>query len=602
MKIKTVLKTSQKKEVYSLVWQDHYIYFIVNRQLGVFDLDKSNGDPYMLSHISRPSYLSVRGSFLFVGTDDGMLQLHERIGGSGQAWTPFIRQSALLSRYVCDIVWNPVDNNKFAVAGNDKFIYIMKFQPEDRNWTTQHTFTAKTDKASVTSLRWSHSKINILLSFHIEGKVYMWNTNEPEKPPLTITYHCPMWCGMFFPSNENIIMCSGKAISLELIDIKSALAENEITICSKVDALLKVKWASKSLNMPYAPVLTRTEKKRQRRNQRREEVRKEAVAFNKETEMAKETDAPAKESPTTDSPDHETPVEDMMKSLSLDKKQNVTTTKECLKCKELESNNPPESLLIHSRTCLYLAGKELNKSALEKLAIVLTEDAAKIDKSVLMSKLFSTKVTAKKLISIELNNLKQSNTKDIAPLSLFISTFKLREELEEHMANKTLTEWHLSVAPSVSFALWQDCCRVYAKQMEEKGYIMHAATYLLSLGLQKEAIELFLANEYYKEALVHARICLPATDPIIKTIINRWLEQLEGTGNYAAAALICVLDNEMLRGYTFLRKFRNCTPEIADLMEQIKRIGQLGVVLDNCAPAEQPEHNGAAAAAVEEEA
>ncbi|KAH8257917.1 hypothetical protein KR038_002991 [Drosophila bunnanda] len=600
MKIRTVLKTPQKKEVYSLVWQDHYIYFIVNRQLGIFDLDKSKGEPYMLSHISRPSYLSVRGSFLFIGTDDGMLQLHERVSGSGQAWTPFIRQSALLSRYVCDIVWSPMDNNKFAVAGNDKLIYIMRFQPADRNWTTEHTFTAKGDKASVTSLRWSHSKVNILLSFHIEGKVYMWNTNEPEKPPLTITYHCPMWCGMFLPSNENIIMCSGKAISLELIDIKSALAENEITICSKVDALLKVKWASKSLNMPYAPALTRMEKKRQRRNQRKMEVRQEAEALNKETEKAKETDAPANESLTKDSLDHETPVEDMLKSLSLDKKQNVTTTKECMKCKELESSNPPESLL-HSRTCLYLAGKELNKSALEKLAIVLTEDAAKIDKSVLMSKLFSTKVTAKKLISIELNNLKQSNTKDISPLSLVISTFKLREELEEHMANKTLTEWHLSVAPSVSFALWQDCCRVYAKQMEEKGYIMHAATYLLSLGMQKEAIELFLANEYYKEALVHARICLPATDPIIKIIINRWLEQLEGTGNYAAAALICVLDNEMLRGYTFLRKFRNCTPEIADLMEQIKRIGQLGAVLDNCAPSKQPEHNGAAAAAVEEE-
>ncbi|KAH8253018.1 hypothetical protein KR032_003203 [Drosophila birchii] len=592
MKVKTVLKTPQKKEVYSLAWQDHYIYFIANRQLGIFDLDKMKGEPYMLTHISRPSYLSVRGSFLFIGTDDGMLQLHERISGPGHAWSPFIRQSALLSRYVCDIVWSPLDQNKFAVAGNDKFMYIMQFQPADRNWTTLHTFTAKGDKASVTSLRWSHTKSNILLSFHIEGKVCMWNTNEPEKPPLTITYHCPMWCGMFLPSNDNIIMSSGKSISLDMIDIKSALDENEATICSKVDALLNVKWASKSLNMPYAAPFNKTDKKRQRQNQRRAEARQEAKVTNKETEKAKEN-------LRKDSLDHETPVEEMIEALSLDKKQNVTTIKECLKCKELESNNPPESLLIHSRTCLYLAGKELNKNALEKLAIVLTEDAAKIDKSVLMSKLFSTKVTAKKLISIELNNLRQSNAKDISPLSLVISTFKLREELEEHMAKKTLTEWHLSVAPSVSFALWQDCCRVYAKQMEEKGYIMHAATYLLSLGMQNEAIELFLANEYYKEALVHARICLPATDPIIKTIINRWLEQLEGTGNYAAAALICVLDNEMLRGYTFLRKFRNCTPEIADLMEQIKRIGQLGSVLDNCATAEQ---NGAAAAAAPEEA
>lgn len=40
----------------------------------------------------------------------------------------------------------------------------------------------------------------------------------------------------------------------------------------------------------------------------------------------------------------------------------------------------------------------------------------------------------------------------------------------------------------------------------------------------------------------------------------------------------------MLRGYLYLRKFRNCTPEIADLMEQIKRIGQLGPMFDDGCP------------------
>jgi len=50
----------------------------------------------------------------------------------------------------------------------------------------------------------------------------------------------------------------------------------------------------------------------------------------------------------------------------------------------------------------------------------------------------------------------------------------------------------------------------------------------------------------------------------------------------------------MLRGYSYLRKYRNCTPEIADLMDQIKRIGQLGGVLDGCAPNE-PIHNGSTA-------
>ncbi|XP_016930052.3 gem-associated protein 5 [Drosophila suzukii] len=591
MKVKTHLRTPHKKEVYSLVWQDHFIYFIVNRVFGFFDLSKSKTEPTVVNCISRPSYLSVRGSFLFVGTDDGLLQLHERDSGMDKSWTPFIRQSALLARYVTDIAWCPLDSNKFAVAGNDKSVYVMEFQPAERNWRTLHTFTANAEKASITSLKWSHTQKHLLLTFHIEGKVCLWNCNEPEKPPLTITYHCPMWCGMFLPTNENIIMCSGKALSVELIDIK---AGDEKSICPKVDALLNVKWASKSLTQPYAPVLTAADKKRQRREQRKVTAKQQNETVKQEEKKIQESVAPVNNNSVKNIPANETPVEDMLGALSLDNKSQKINPKECPKCKELEARQPPDSFLTHSRTCLYLTQKELNKSALEKLAIVLTEDAAKIDKSVLMSKLFSTKVMAKELIATELTNLKHSNTKDIAPLCLAISTFKLREELEQHMANKTLTEWHLSVAPSVSFTLWQDCCRAYAKQMEEKGFIMHAATYLFSLGMQSEAINLFLTNEYFKEALAHARICLPATDPLIKTIINKWLEHLEGTGNFAAAALICVLDNEMLRGYSYLRKFRNCTPEIAELMDQIKRIGQLGGVLDGCAPLE-PIHNGSTA-------
>lgn len=148
------------------------------------------------------------------------------------------------------------------------------------------------------------------------------------------------------------------------------------------------------------------------------------------------------------------------------------------------ASNVPNPLQ-HSRTCLCLAQKELNKYALDKLAIVLTEDPAKIDNSVLMSKLFSTKVMAKELVATErklhlfnrfnraetnfqgcllinfinahlstlllVNNLKHSNNKDIAPLNLALTTFKVREELEQHIANKTLTEWHVSVAPAVSY-------------------------------------------------------------------------------------------------------------------------------------------------------
>lgn len=55
------------------------------------------------------------------------------------------------------------------------------------------------------------------------------------------------------------------------------------------------------------------------------------------------------------------------------------------------------------------------------------------------------------LCPLAVTNLKLSNNKDIAPLCLAVSTFKLRDELQQHIENKTLNEWHLSVAPSVSY-------------------------------------------------------------------------------------------------------------------------------------------------------
>jgi len=280
-----------------------------------------------------------------VGTDDGLLQLHERDSGMDKSWTPFIRQSALLARYVTDIAWCPLDSNKFAVAGNDKSVYVMEFQPAERNWRTLHTFTANAEKASITSLKWSHTQKHLLLTFHIEGKVCLWNCNEPEKPPLTITYHCPMWCGMFLPTNENIIMCSGKALSVELIDIK---AGDEKSICPKVDALLNVKWASKSLTQPYAPVLTAADKKRQRREQRKVTSKLQNEAVNKEEKKIQESVAPVNNNSVKNIPANETPVEDMLGALSLDNKSQKINPKECPKCKELEARQPPDSFLTVS--------------------------------------------------------------------------------------------------------------------------------------------------------------------------------------------------------------------------------------------------------------
>ncbi|XP_030379613.1 protein rigor mortis [Scaptodrosophila lebanonensis] len=587
MKTVTTFYTTCKKEVYSLVWHDKFIFFVTSRLIGVFDIRAAKSDgPRLIKNIVSPSYVSVRGDFLFVGSDSGQLQLF-KLKEDCELIYINLRQLSLMSGYITDIVWNPFISNQFAVVGRDKFVFILNFIEEESKFTILHSFEASDKKASITSARWSSTDSHLLLTCHIEGKICLWNTKEPTQEPLTIIFPCPMWCGIFLPSDENVIMCGGKAIALEFVHIKEALQRKEKTICSKVDALLNVKWATKSLTQPYMLAMTAAEKKRQRKLERRHEKKKnsqlrqdEPIKANEQEEGDKSQDMETQQVTygnnagesfaTLINPTNcEMPVEKMLQALNLDTSEG----------KEQSAN-----FLAHSRTSLYLTQKELNRSPLEKLAVVLTENSANIEQSVLVAKLFSTKVVAKELLATELQNLKSSDNKGIAPLWLITANFKLRDELEQHINNKTLTEWHLSLAPSVSYNFWIQCCQAFAEQLLDQGYILHSAMYLMAIHLPTDAIKLLISNEFYKEALLLARVYLPATDPIIRQIINQWLEQLEKIGNLGAAALICVLDNEMMRGYSYLRKFRNCTEEVAKLMEEIKRIGQLDPLLNETDP------------------
>lgn len=291
-------------------------------------------DPIVLNYIERPSYLCVRGSFLTIGTEDGFLQLWERKPNAELAFEN-LRQTPLLSRYITDIAFNPLERNQFAVVGHDKLLFVMEFQAQQRSWSVQHTLMASDAKASITSVKWSNMQAHLLLSFHIEGKVCLWNLKEPKQPPLTIIYHCPMWCGMFLPSDENIIMCSGKALSLELVSIEDALARNEKTICSKMDALLNVKWASKSLTQPTT-ALSAAQKKRQRRERRKAGAQKQS----------NQPKLQAVEQPV------EANIENMMDELTLDTKSAKTNgTVECSKCKKgAKSQQMPDNFLAVSST------------------------------------------------------------------------------------------------------------------------------------------------------------------------------------------------------------------------------------------------------------
>lgn len=56
MRVKNTFRPVQKKEIYSLVWKEDYIYFIVNRMVGMYSARQPNqgeSSTQVMAHIVR---------------------------------------------------------------------------------------------------------------------------------------------------------------------------------------------------------------------------------------------------------------------------------------------------------------------------------------------------------------------------------------------------------------------------------------------------------------------------------------------------------------------------------------------------------------------
>lgn len=221
--------------------------------------------------------------------------------------------------------------------------------------------------------------------------------------------------------------------------------------------------------------------------------------------------------------------------------------------------NPP--------TILYLTTKEINKDSLDKLKFMLDSSHGK--QRMLGPKLFGTKIDAKRVLEDEIRNQQTSDSKSISNILTHEINSNLQQEIVKRIETKTLTEWHVSLAPSVSYMFWKKCCQAYVNQLIEQGYILQAATYLIALHDIKQAINALLEKQYFKEALIIAKIHCQPDDKIITEITDKWICYLESVGNLNAAAYICAAAGQLQRAYNLLCKTRNITPEIQEVLDKI---------------------------------
>lgn len=106
------------------------------------------------------------------------------------------------------------------------------------------------------------------------------------------------------------------------------------------------------------------------------------------------------------------------------------------------------------------------------------------------------------------------------------------------METRTLTEFHVSLAPKVSFTFWKQCCLCFAHQNIENGFPVLGCNYLMACHENTEAIEHLCKTHHYREALLLVKTYTPWDVQTFADIALKWIDHICYTGNFEGAALM----------------------------------------------------------------
>ncbi|KAM7341864.1 gem nuclear organelle associated protein rigor mortis [Cochliomyia hominivorax] len=534
------------KPIYSICWQDKYLYVVCNDLIAVYEDNPNTRDPYVIPEINGVACISLRDNYLFVGTQNGQLKLYMRSGTTYFNYKLKITLE-LAPRYVSDISWSPIATNKLAIVANANNIHILDFNPKTGDLKIERKIEISAKKAANGCVKWSNRNENYFLTCGFDGAMRVWDlSNDKNTERFIKTYHCPMSCGMFLPTDEEILVCSGKSTALEFIDMRLEKSEDNTGKSKRSNprTLDTVQWATKAI--------TRNDEK----SKTIDKKLNRCLAKTPENIAAN-----VLENKTTADDKVENGVADSEEVLTMLEKLNLQKTEGSLNNTSIYMKNP--------LTLLYLTTKEINKDALDIMFSILSSTKSVENKS-LSAKLFGTKAEAKSLLADELKNHQHSEIKGISSLFMPHLNGTLKDEILKCVQSKQLCEWHISLAPSISYSFWQKCCQAFAEQLIEQGYALQAAAYMLAIHQQQDAIEMLVEKKLFKEALLIARVYLQPDDPLNNKISEKWITHLYDNGNLTGAALLCLLTKQNNRAYECLAKIRNTAPEIERVIRLLK--------------------------------
>ncbi|XP_055917595.1 protein rigor mortis [Eupeodes corollae] len=530
------------KPIYSIDWQNQYIYVCCNEKVALYNDNMQNKDPIILEYITAASSISVRNKYLFVGTQNGHVEIFKQKDSSKISYD-LIRSLEICPRYVTDICWSPINTSRFAVASMSKKIRVFNFNENNGTASLARDIVINSSSSAANAnVKWSNLRDNMLLASGFDGAMRVWDLNSQRDDEFFLKqFQCPMTCGMFLPSDENTIICAGRTTSIEMFNMLLENTQKYSSVKWKkqtMKTLDGVQWGTRIASVDGK---SKTEKRRKRKE-------KGSILADGDLEDIK-----------NDGND----VSGLMTKLQLEEKQEneVSGTTQCKECKDSVFMKNPQ-------TILYLTTKEINKDSLDKLKYML--DSSPHGKQRLLGpKLFGSQFDAKRILEEEIRNQQSSDSKSISNILTYQVNSNFQQEIVKRIETKTLTEWHVSLAPSISYMFWKKCCQAFTNQLIEQGHILQAATYLIALHDTKQVINILLDKQYFKEALIVAKIHCQPDDKITTEITEKWVRYLESVGNLNAAAYICAASGELQKAYSILAKTRNITPEIQEVLDKI---------------------------------
>ena len=452
---------------------------------------------------SEIAFQSIGQKLVGLGCDDGTVEIF--------TW-PNLKIVCTLKSFqklIQSLAWHPMDPHYLAVASNEFDIHLWKLDQDkigsnaagEEESIKNPIFTRPDQvlaghKLRVIQLTWSPYDDSKLLSVSYDGTAQVWDT-ESSKGVANFRNHTGrIFCGMFFPSN-----------------ISSGDDDSQLIITGGDDCMV-YGWSVQ--DQPESmPIKKNTKAPRSHE--------KQAAFVRGENELE------------TAFMDNETVL-------------NGSSTSSNVIAKNKDSSNKNRKVNKKSYFSQSLGGESSSK-VYEDVEILMSDQEVSKDKEKPHLAFFhggSSNFTD--LIKHEM----ESNACD-DNLNLALWSGQPIKPLLEGLIGH-LNEWHINLAASQDHQTWKWACTMIAKQFEEKGNFVKAASYYLMISDIAQAIQVLVNANFFHAAVTIAKTRLVKDHPLLLDLYKQWALKSHEDGAYGMEAKCWIAINELEKAGSALAK------------------------------------------------